>query len=48
MINHLIDATFQRQVAFALIAVILGLFGNAAKAEHGEHPCHYLFLTAIV
>ena len=36
MINHLIDATFQRQVAFALIAVILGLFGNAAKAEHGE------------
>ena len=36
MVNHLIDATFQRQIVFALIAIIVGLFGNAAKAEHGE------------
>ena len=35
MTNHMIDAMFQRQIAFALIAIILGLFGNAAKAEHG-------------
>ena len=36
MVNYLIDATFQRKIIFALIASILGLFGNAAKAEHGE------------
>ena len=36
MVNHLKDATFQRQIIFALIVIILGLFGNAAKAEHGE------------
>ena len=36
MVNHLIDAKFQRQIIFALTAIILGLFGNAAKAEHGE------------
>jgi len=36
MVNHLIDATFQRQIIFALMAIILGLFGHAAKAEHGE------------
>ena len=36
MVNHLIDAKFQRQIIFALISIILGLFGNAAKAEHGE------------
>jgi S1-C subfamily serine protease len=35
MVSHLIDAKFQRQIIFALAAVILGLFGNAAKAEHG-------------
>ena len=31
MVSHLIDAKFQRQIIFALAAVILGLFGNAAK-----------------
>ena len=36
MVNHLIEVKFQRQIIFALTAVILGLFGNAAKAEHGE------------
>ena len=36
MVNHPLDATFQRQIILALIAVILCLFGNAAKAEHGE------------
>ena len=36
MVYHLIDTTFQRQIIVALIAIILGLFGNAAKAEHGE------------
>jgi hypothetical protein len=35
MVYHLIDTTFQRQIIFSLIAIILGLFGNAAKAEHG-------------
>ena len=36
MVKHLINATFWRQVIFALIAVILGLVGSAARAEHGE------------
>ena len=36
MVSHLTYATFQRQIIFALIAVILGLFGSAANAEHGE------------
>jgi hypothetical protein len=36
MENHLPDATFQRQIILALIAINLCLFGNAAKAEHSE------------